>query len=453
MAAGASLALWLAAQLGGKLLPSYAAVSQAGMVNIAVEPSSKSATVGEIFTLDIRVHAGTQPVDAVDAYLNFSPQVLQVVDSGGNPATAITPGTALRVLHNSVDNSTGRIDFNAGRGTGDQPASGSFVLATIRFKALAVGSSFVAFSLSPPRTTDAFFGGNSVLGSTADGQVAVTATPGGSPTGTPTATATSTSTATPTPTLVGGIGTATPTATATPTLTPTPTATQGPPPAIMGPAAGSIAPDMAPLLSWSNPPGTTQFNVRVEPFNRDGPGIDLLIADAGLVAQASYKIQAPEMGVGNYVMLPGMTYTWSVRTSSAPVALGSDDSQWGAWASSAFRTPPPSSEAIAPVGPQNDVTVDSLTPTLQWSNTDRRIFYYEVQVSKDPTFNTDPATASAMVYWELRHGGVTQPLNSYTIPAAFPLEAATAYQWRVRPRVQGDGSPVEWTNARRFRTP
>jgi len=53
----------------------------------------------------------------------------------------------------------------------------------------------------------------------------------------------------------------------------------------------------------------------------------------------------------------------------------------------------------------------------------------------------------------LRHGGVTVPNNSYQIPSAFPLEAGTTYFWRVRPRVQGDGTALPWPALSSFRTP
>ena len=76
-----------------------------------------------------------------------------------------------------------------------------------------------------------------------------------------------------------------------------------------------------------------------------------------------------------------------------------------------------------------------------------------MQVSKDANFVTNPATATAAVYWELKHGGVTVPLNSYVIPGQFPLERASTYYWRVRPRVQADGTPAAWTPTWAFRTP
>lgn len=94
----------------------------------------------------------------------------------------------------------------------------------------------------------------------------------------------------------------------------------------------------------------------------------------------------------------------------------------------------------------------TLTPTLQWDVSRSDLFYYEFQLSKDVTFNTDPATATAMIYTSLRHGGVTSPWNSYEVPGSSPLEDKTTYYWRVRPRVQGDGTPASWSALFSFKT-
>ena len=45
------------------------------------------------------------------------------------------------------------------------------------------------------------------------------------------------------------------------------------------------------------------------------------------------------------------------------------------------------------------------------------------------------------------------PLNSWGVPASFPLEPGTRYYWRVRPRVQGNGTPPAWSALFFFTTP
>ena len=46
--------------------------------------------------------------------------------------------------------------------------------------------------------------------------------------------------------------------------------------------------------------------------------------------------------------------------------------------------------------PANGEAIATRTPVLQWRNTRTEVFYYELQVSRDPTFNVDPATATAI---------------------------------------------------------
>jgi len=228
-----------------------------------------------------------------------------------------------------------------------------------------------------------------------------------------------------------------------------------PTPTVLSPAGRILVPNLAPLLRWQNPAGVTQYHIQIIPANNDGPGIDLLIGDQALVALASYQIKLPQIGVGNYVMLPGLSYTWKVRTSSEPKALGVNDPGWSDFVSGSFQTQLPVSWSISPVSPSVDGAVDTLTPTLTWSNSFNHIFYYEIQLSKDPGFNTAPATAVAAVYWELVHGGESQPLNSYKVRSEFALESDSTYYWRVRPRVQGDGPAegVAWSETWSFATP
>ncbi|MCX6022845.1 MAG: hypothetical protein NTZ05_14185 [Chloroflexi bacterium] len=207
------------------------------------------------------------------------------------------------------------------------------------------------------------------------------------------------------------------------------------------------------MLTWKAPAGTRQHQVQAAPVNNDGPGVNLIIGQANLVAAGQYAVQPPKMGEGNYVLLPGMTYAWRVRTSSLGTPLGEGDAGWSAWSvARTFRTGPPSSATISVVAPANGAAAESATPLLRWANSNERIFSYEVQVSQDTEFKTDPATETAAVIWELAHGGVTQPLNSYRVREAYALEAGSQYYWRVRPRVQGDGTPAAWSETWSFRT-
>ena len=209
-------------------------------------------------------------------------------------------------------------------------------------------------------------------------------------------------------------------------------------PLLTSPAEGQVLGSFGPTLRWENSLGATQVRLQVIPVNNDGPGIDAYVGSA----ITSFAIPAPPLWYG---LLPDMAYTWRLQESDALTSVPLDDPSWSPWVEQHFRTPVVSSDTLTLMAPSNGATVGSRTPVLQWANSRNDVFYYEVQVSKDPSFNTDPATATTTVYWEMRHGGVTNPPNSYAPPPGFPLDDNATYYWRVRPRVQGDGSPLLWS--------
>jgi hypothetical protein len=185
-------------------------------VNLNLWPDQASVSKDQIFEVEIDVVAGTQPVDGAAVYLNYDPLYLQVIDEGGNPASTIVNSGRLELeLLNQVNQGRGEIDFAAATfGTAD----GTFVLATIRFKALwgtGPGSTPLTFVTRSGRPTDVLYRNNSVLA----GKTGSSITIGGElppPTLTPTITPTPTQTSTGTPT-------STPTDTPTPTITRTST--------------------------------------------------------------------------------------------------------------------------------------------------------------------------------------------------------------------------------------
>ncbi len=213
------------------------------------------------------------------------------------------------------------------------------------------------------------------------------------------------------------------------------------PPSLNGPADSARLESFGPTLSWTNGPGATQVHLQVVPFNNDGPGVNVVLGSPA----TSFAIPAPPQWYG---LLPDMSYTWRVRTSNALApADPAQDASWTSWSERQFRTPAVTGAIVSPVSPTGGGSVNTRTPTLQWASSRSDVFYYEVQVSRDPLFGP-----SAFLYHELRHGGVTAPPNSYTVPSGFPLEAGVMYHWRVRPRVQGDGTPLAWPPAWSFTT-
>ena len=216
-------------------------------------------------------------------------------------------------------------------------------------------------------------------------------------------------------------------------------------PTLLSPIGGVTLTSFGAALQWTNPSGATQIHIQVIPYHNDGPSVDVHL-DTG---RESFWVPSPPDWYG---LLPDMTYTWRVQVSDAARFVSLGDASWSPWAEAHFRTPNASSFLISAISPAQNAVVDTLVPTLRWSNGQYGVFYYELQLSKDQTFNTDPATATAIVYWMLIHGGVTQPSNSYTVPEGFYIERGTRYYWRVRPRVQGNGTAVTWSQTFVFNT-
>ena len=72
------------------------------------------------------------------------------------------------------------------------------------------------------------------------------------------------------------------------------------------------------------------------------------------------------------------------------------------------------SSRLTLVTPTDGATVDLAPQILQWNNGFVDVYYYEVQVSSDPNFGEQGPVSS--VWYNLVHGGVSNPLNSWTTP-------------------------------------
>ena len=57
--------------------------------SLRLDPAGGTVEAGAIFTVDILFDTGTGPADTIDAYINFDPAFLEVVDSSGQPVTSI----------------------------------------------------------------------------------------------------------------------------------------------------------------------------------------------------------------------------------------------------------------------------------------------------------------------------------------------------------------------------
>ncbi|GEM_PF-2275813 len=212
------------------------------------------------------------------------------------------------------------------------------------------------------------------------------------------------------------------------------------------PTDGTIASSITPTLSWTYPPGAAQFELVITPEGNEQARTSIIRPIA-----SSFTMPGPPTWYG---MLPGTLYYWRIRVSNVPYPVVPAEQAWSPWSPlAAFRTPVTTGDAIGTITPDGQ-RVDSITPTLIWRSAEANLFYYEVQVSADPKFTLERLKAFAPVYWELRHGGMTAPPNSYTIPPAYPLKAGATYYWRVRPVAFGSSvSTVPWSKTWSFVTP
>ncbi len=151
--------------------------------NFSIEPSTKNVQEGEVFTVNIKVDASSQPVDGAQTHVNFNPSYLRVVDASGNETNQIINGELYGavwpdILVNTANNSIGQIDYAAGKGLSGSSANTSFILATIKFKVIIqTGGTLtgIIFNISAPRVTKAAYGLNTVTGNISGGTVIIAA--------------------------------------------------------------------------------------------------------------------------------------------------------------------------------------------------------------------------------------------------------------------------------------
>lgn len=209
-----------------------------------------------------------------------------------------------------------------------------------------------------------------------------------------------------------------------------------------GPANGAKLEQVNPTLTFKLPAEAQQVEVLLIPSYNPTAAVSIVRP-----AISELRLPAPPQWYG---MLPGTTYFWRLRANNQAAPVTSDDPSWGPWTETwSFQTPMPSGATVH----STVKSVTSLTPILTWADSTPTNFYYEVQLSRDPQFISDPFRATAMVYWEFRHGGMTTPPNSYTVSASYPLTAGVTYFWRVRPRSGDNPAAVPWSSTWSFVSP
>lgn len=123
---------------------------------LTLTPVTGSYSINDTITVSVNLDTAGAAVEGVDIlYLNYNTSLLEVQDSdAGIAGVQIGSGSVLsQVITNTVDTSTGRITFSKVSG-GGTTYTGSGVLATINFKALATGTANLSFNFTLGSTTD-----------------------------------------------------------------------------------------------------------------------------------------------------------------------------------------------------------------------------------------------------------------------------------------------------------
>jgi hypothetical protein len=127
----------------------------AGRVDLTLATATQSLILGDTFDVVIQAQSGIQDVVGADVFLNFDSSRLEVVDvDNATAGIQISGGATLAtVLWNSANNSSGHIDYSAGKFSSFP--KGTFTIATVRFRVLGTTSADteVTFSTSPDRPT------------------------------------------------------------------------------------------------------------------------------------------------------------------------------------------------------------------------------------------------------------------------------------------------------------
>jgi len=143
---------------------------------LSLSPVSDRESAGAVFPVRIYLDTKGRAIDGVDISLNYDRANLAVADDGAAAGVQITPGALLpNTTLNSADQSAGRISFSQTT-SGGATFTGSGVLATIYFKALAEGVAPVTFNFVKGRTTDTnvSLGGADLLDSVINGIYTIT---------------------------------------------------------------------------------------------------------------------------------------------------------------------------------------------------------------------------------------------------------------------------------------
>jgi hypothetical protein len=145
---------------------------------ISLDPQTKTVSLGDTFAANIVLDTGGGQIDGVDIYaLHYDPTILSVIDDLPNQkGTQIQPGNVFPYnAANIVDSSTGTIKFSQ-VAAGGTTYTGKGTVATIHFKAIGAGTTYLKFDFNKGSTvqTNAAHRGKNDLTNVVDAIYSVT---------------------------------------------------------------------------------------------------------------------------------------------------------------------------------------------------------------------------------------------------------------------------------------
>jgi len=142
------------------------------VTTLTINPVSANITIDETVVVDVVVE-GESDLYGVALELTFDPTLVEVVDADtGTAGVQITPGScpvADFVVQNTVNNSTGVINYDAASLSPTAACNGTGVVASITFRGLSEGTSPVHYNSWLLADSN----GLSITASTQDGSVTV----------------------------------------------------------------------------------------------------------------------------------------------------------------------------------------------------------------------------------------------------------------------------------------
>lgn len=142
---------------------------------LSLSPLSTARVTGEIFSEDIVLDTRGSAIDGVEVSLDYNRGLLKALDDDATTTgVQIVPGTILPITKTNAVSSFGNITFSQIT-AGNQTFTGSGVLATVHFQALASGVATMTFRFTKASTINSVvsFAGVNILGAVNNASISI----------------------------------------------------------------------------------------------------------------------------------------------------------------------------------------------------------------------------------------------------------------------------------------